>query len=62
MRPALSGAKLHAMREPQPCVYILASGHNGTLYVGVTSNLIGRLIQHRDGTFEGFTARYGVLQ
>ncbi|WP_286165144.1 GIY-YIG nuclease family protein [Arthrobacter sp. TPD3018] len=50
------------MREPQPCVYILASGHNGTLYVGVTSNLIGRLIQHRDGTFEGFTARYGVLQ
>ena len=49
------------MRERQPCVYILASGYNGTLYVGVTSNLIGRLIQHRDGTFEGFTARYGVL-
>ncbi|MCI1142226.1 GIY-YIG nuclease family protein [Sphingomonas sp. WKB10] len=50
------------MRERQPCVYILASGYNGTLYVGVTSNLIGRLIQHRDGTFEGFTARYGVLR
>jgi putative endonuclease len=48
------------MRERQPCVYILASGRNGTLYIGVTSNLIGRLMQHRDGTFEGFTKRYGV--
>ena len=49
------------MRERQPCVYILASCYNGTLYVGVTSNLVGRLLQHRDGTFEGFTSRYGVL-
>ena len=49
------------MRERQPCIYILASGYNGTLYVGVTSNLVGRLLQHRDGTFEGFTSRYGVL-
>ncbi|PCG15426.1 MULTISPECIES: GIY-YIG nuclease family protein [Sphingomonas] len=48
------------MRERQPCVYILASDRNGTLYVGVTSNLIGRVMQHRDGTFGGFTARYGV--
>ena len=38
----------------------MASGFNGTLYVGVTSNLIGRLIQHRAGTFGGFTKRYGV--
>lgn len=51
---------LHRMRERQPCVYILASGRNGTLYVGVTSNLVGRLIQHREGTFGGFTTRYGV--
>ncbi|MEH3158613.1 MAG: GIY-YIG nuclease family protein [Sphingomonas taxi] len=49
------------MRERQPCVYILASGFNGTPYVGVTSNLIGRIIQHREGTFEGFTGRYAVL-
>ncbi|MGP7794732.1 GIY-YIG nuclease family protein [Sphingomonas sp. CLY1604] len=49
------------MRDRQPCVYILASGFNGTLYVGVTSNLIGRIIQHRDGTFKGFTSRYGVV-
>ena len=48
------------MRDRQPCVYILASDRNGTLYVGVTSNLIGRVMQHRDGTFGGFTARYGV--
>ena len=48
------------MRERLPCVYILASGYNGTLYVGVTSNLICRAIQHREGTFDGFTKRYGV--
>ena len=48
------------MRERLPCVYILASGYIGTLYVGVTSNLIGRVIPHREGTFVGFTKRYGV--
>ena len=50
------------MRARLPCVYILASGVNGTLYVGVTSNLIGRVIQHREGTFDGFTRRYGVYR
>ncbi len=53
-------SKLPLVRERQPCVYILASGHNGTLYVGVTSNLVGRIMQHRDGTFGGFTRQYGV--
>ena len=48
------------MRERNPCVYIMASGFNGTLYIGVTSNLIGRVMQHRGGTFAGFTKRYGV--
>lgn len=48
------------VRERQPCVYILASRFNGTLYVGVTSNLIGRLLQHRSGKWRGFTSRYGV--
>ncbi|WP_239024591.1 GIY-YIG nuclease family protein [Sphingomonas corticis] len=51
---------LGRMRERQPCVYILASGRNGTLYVGVTSNLVGRLMQHRDDTSAGFTTRYSV--
>ena len=50
------------MRERIPCVYILASGYNGTLYTGVTSNLIGRIVQHRDGSFGGFTRRYGVTR
>jgi len=41
-------------------VYILASHSHGTLYVGVTSDLPTRIAQHREGTFEGFTKRYGV--
>jgi putative endonuclease len=44
----------------QPCVYILASKRNGTLYVGVTSNLIQRVWQHKNDVVEGFTRRYGV--
>ena len=44
----------------EPCVYILASRRNGTLYIGVTSDLLARLYQHRNGTFEGFTARHHV--
>jgi putative endonuclease len=43
-----------------PCVYILASRCNGTLYVGVTSDLIGRVWQHQNDLVEGFTKRYGV--
>ncbi len=53
---------LNGMRNRQPCVYILASGFNGTLYIGVTSNLIGRLIQHREGAYEGFTKRHGIVR
>ncbi len=44
----------------QPCVYILANRRNGTLYVGVTSNLVQRVWQHREEVFEGFTRKYGV--
>jgi len=46
----------------QPCVYILASGKHGTLYIGVTSNPIARLRQHREGLIEGFTSRYGITR
>jgi putative endonuclease len=42
----------------QPAVYIVASGRNGTLYTGVTSNLIQRIWQHREGVVRGFTAQY----
>jgi putative endonuclease len=43
-----------------PAVYLLASERNGTLYLGVTSNLVQRIWQHREGVAEGFTSRYGV--
>lgn len=44
----------------QPCVYLLVSKRNGTLYVGVTANLLQRVWQHKSGLVEGFTQRYGV--
>ena len=43
----------------QPAVYIMASKRNGTLYTGVTSALIQRAWQHREGIADGFTKRYG---
>ncbi len=43
-----------------PCVYLLASQRNGTLYVGVTSDLVQRIWQHKNDLAEGFTKRYGV--
>jgi putative endonuclease len=46
-------------KERQPAVYIMASGRNGTLYVGVTSDLPKRAWQHREGLGDGFTSRYG---
>lgn len=42
-----------------PAVYLLASKRNGTLYVGVTSNLPQRAWQHREGEVDGFSKRYG---
>ena len=43
-------------------VYLMASGKNGTLYVGVTNDLIRRVYEHRNGLVAGFTSRYGVYQ
>ena len=43
----------------QPAIYIMASKRNGTLYTGVTSGLVGRVWQHREGVADGFTKRYG---
>ncbi|WP_407949412.1 GIY-YIG nuclease family protein [Parvibaculum sp.] len=41
-------------------VYILASGRNGTLYIGVTNDIQRRISEHREETGKGFTSRYGV--
>jgi len=41
-------------------VYLLASGRRGTLYVGVTNDLLKRVWQHKQGLVEGFTKRYGI--
>lgn len=46
--------------DRDPIVYIMASGFHGTTYTGVTSNLLRRVYQHREGTFSGFTAEYSV--
>ena len=46
-------------RDFLPAVYIMASKPNGTIYVGVTSNLPQRVFQHRESTLGGFTAQYG---
>ena len=45
-------------RNFQPTVYIVASSRNGTIYVGVTSDLGQRVWQHREGVVDGFTKRY----
>ena len=48
------------MIQRAPCLYILASQPRGTLYIGVTSDLMGRLWQHRSGALPGFTRRYKI--
>jgi len=46
--------------ERSPCVYILASKRNGTLYTGVTSDLVKRVYEHKNGLADGFTKKYNV--
>ena len=54
MRQVMGDAK-------QYYVYILTSKIGGTLYIGVTNNLIPRVYEHREGLVEGFTKRYGTI-
>ena len=46
----------------QPVVYILASRKNGTVYIGVTANLVKRVWQHRNSQTAGFTQKYSVYK
>ena len=48
------------MESKTYCVYILVSRRNGTLYIGVTSDMLGRVWQHKNDVYEGFTKKYGV--
>ena len=58
--PGSAAPQAVAMREIVPCVYVLAKSCHGTLYTGATSNLVGRIIQHREGAVDGFSKRYGI--
>ena len=61
-RKPLTNDKLNYSHKPikmkQPAIYIMANKPNGTIYVGVTSNLIQRIFQHKNNLCEGFTKKY----
>ncbi len=59
--PIRGGIQLYGREvSKQPAVYILASKRNGTLYIGVTSDLVKRIWEHKNDMVEGFTERYCV--
>ena len=59
--PAKAGIQKDAVNK-QPAVYILANKRNGTLYVGVTSDLVNRIWEHKNNMVEEFTKHYSVHQ
>ena len=65
--PANAGIALATYNQPmnspkQPAVYIMATGYHGTMYLGVTSQLIQRTWQHKEHFVDGFTTRYNITR
>ena len=60
--PAVVSGEPGNVMKKVPCVYMLSSKRNGTLYIGVTSDLIGRCWQYKQGVVSGFTKTYAVKQ
>ena len=58
--PRPPAVRYHGAAMKIPCVYILASIPNGTIYIGVTSNPVQRVWQHKSGFVDGFTKKYDV--
>jgi putative endonuclease len=60
--PAFAGTQgwRRASNEKLPCVYILASQRNGTIYIGVTSDVVRRVWEHRSDAIPGFTRQHKV--
>ena len=58
--PAKAGIQKGPDLAKHFCIYIMASRRNGTLYIGVTSNLVQRVWHHKQGMIEGFTRKYGA--
>ncbi len=58
--PAKAGIQKEIAVDKQFYVYILASKRNGTLYIGVTSDIVQRVFQHKNNMIEGFTKKYSV--
>ena len=57
--PAFGGALNRRRTAKGGCVYLMASKRNGTIHLGVTSDLLGRTYQHRNGLVKGFTKEHG---
>ena len=60
--PGIHGLQHKDMRKGAGWVYIMTNRPNGTLYLGVTSNIVRRAWEHREGLLEGFTKRYDLTR